>query len=43
VIGCINTYTVDCDDGDDSTQDYCDNSAGCLHKPIGEGDESEGY
>jgi hypothetical protein len=34
---------VSCEDGDDSTVDYCDAAAGCLHKPIGETDGSVSY
>jgi hypothetical protein len=34
---------VECDDGDDSTDDYCDDAAGCLHRPKEDGDGSEDY
>jgi len=43
VIGCIHKWDVVCDDYDDSTEDYCEAGAGCLHRPIGEGTGEDGY
>jgi len=29
----FNNYSnIDCDDGNPATNDYCDNSAGCVHE-----------